>query len=100
MNKTRPAHDVAAMASVIGEVEGKIAILSDDIISTGGTLIAAAEALLDELSHLTAPGGAAALGVEAGGDELLARTRGAWRLLAVLPRRLGGARDLYVLRRV
>ncbi len=46
MNKTRPAHDVAAIATVIGEVAGKIAILSDDIISTGGTLISAAEALL------------------------------------------------------
>ena len=45
MSKTRPTHDVAAVSHVIGDVEGKVAILSDDAISTGGTLIAAAEAL-------------------------------------------------------
>jgi len=47
MNKTRPAHDVAAVTQVIGDVAGKVAILTDDIIVTGGTLIAAAEALLE-----------------------------------------------------
>ena len=41
LNKTRPTHDVAAHTEVIGEVEGKIAIMSDDIIVTGGTLPAA-----------------------------------------------------------
>jgi ribose-phosphate pyrophosphokinase len=45
MTKTRPAHDEAAVGQVIGRVEGKIAILSDDIISTGGTLIEAARSL-------------------------------------------------------
>ena len=45
MNKTRPAHDVAAVTEVIGHVEGKVAILTDDIVVTGGTLIAGAEAL-------------------------------------------------------
>jgi ribose-phosphate pyrophosphokinase len=45
MSKTRPAHDVASVSNVIGQVEGKVAILSDDVISTGGTLIAAADAL-------------------------------------------------------
>ena len=45
MNKTRPGHDEAAATTVIGEVRGKVAILSDDIISTGSTLISAAEAL-------------------------------------------------------
>ena len=45
MNKTRPAHDVAAVTEVIGRVAGKIAIMTDDIIVTGGTLIAGAQAL-------------------------------------------------------
>lgn len=47
MNKSRPAHDVAAVTEVIGHVEGKVAILSDDMIVTGGSLIGAAEALLE-----------------------------------------------------
>jgi ribose-phosphate pyrophosphokinase len=47
LNKTRPEHDQAAVTEVIGEVGGKIAIMSDDMIVTGGTLIAGAEALLE-----------------------------------------------------
>ena len=45
MNKTRPAHDIAAVSTVIGEVAGKIAIMSDDMIITGGTLMEGAKAL-------------------------------------------------------
>jgi ribose-phosphate pyrophosphokinase len=45
MSKTRPQHDVAVVSQVIGDVRGKVAILSDDIVSTGGTLFAAARAL-------------------------------------------------------
>jgi ribose-phosphate pyrophosphokinase len=45
MNKTRPAHDQAAITQVIGDVEGKVALMGDDMIVTGGTLIAAADAL-------------------------------------------------------
>jgi ribose-phosphate pyrophosphokinase len=45
MNKTRPARDSAAVTEVIGQVEGKVAIMTDDIIVTGGTLIAGAQAL-------------------------------------------------------
>jgi len=45
MNKVRPEHDAASVTAVVGAVEGKAAILSDDIIVTGGTLIAAANAL-------------------------------------------------------
>ena len=45
MNKVRPEHDTAEVSEVIGDVEGKIAIMSDDIIVTGGTLIAGAKAL-------------------------------------------------------
>jgi ribose-phosphate pyrophosphokinase len=45
MNKTRPAHDQAAISQVIGDVKGKVALMGDDMIVTGGTLIAAADAL-------------------------------------------------------
>src|ERR671936_2114806 len=45
MNKTRPAHDVAAVSTVIGEVAGKVAIMSDDMIITGGALIEGGKAL-------------------------------------------------------
>jgi ribose-phosphate pyrophosphokinase len=47
MNKTRPAPDVAAVTEVIGRVRGQTVILSDDMIVTGGSLIAAADALLE-----------------------------------------------------
>jgi ribose-phosphate pyrophosphokinase len=47
LNKTRPAHDQAAVTEVIGNVSGKVAIMSDDMIVTGGTLIAGAESLLE-----------------------------------------------------
>jgi ribose-phosphate pyrophosphokinase len=45
MNKSRPAHDEAVMTEVVGRVRDKVAIMSDDICATGGTLIAGAEAL-------------------------------------------------------
>jgi ribose-phosphate pyrophosphokinase len=45
MSKIRPEHEVASMLEVTGRVRDKVAILTDDIIVTGGTLIAAAEAL-------------------------------------------------------
>jgi ribose-phosphate pyrophosphokinase len=48
MRKTRPAHDVAAVTEVSGRVAGKTAIMTDDIIVTGGTLIAGAHALREQ----------------------------------------------------
>jgi ribose-phosphate pyrophosphokinase len=45
MNKARPEHDTAEVTEVIGDVQGKVAIMSDDVIMTGGTLIAGAQAL-------------------------------------------------------
>ena len=42
MHKTRPAHDVVAVTEVTGRVRGKVAIIGDDITTTGGTLIAGA----------------------------------------------------------
>lgn len=45
LNKLRPSHDEVAVTEVIGRVRGKIAIMSDDMIVTGGTLGAGAKAL-------------------------------------------------------
>jgi ribose-phosphate pyrophosphokinase len=45
MHKTRPAHDVAAVTEVTGSVRGKVALVGDDVIMTGGTLLAGARAL-------------------------------------------------------
>jgi ribose-phosphate pyrophosphokinase len=45
MNKTRPAHDVAAVTEITGRVRDKIALVGDDVIMTGGTLLAGAQAL-------------------------------------------------------
>jgi ribose-phosphate pyrophosphokinase len=45
MHKTRPAHDTVAVTEVTGRVRDKIAIIGDDITTTGGTLIAGAQAL-------------------------------------------------------
>lgn len=43
--KDRPEPDEVAIAGMVGDVKGKTAILVDDLISTGNTLIAAAEHL-------------------------------------------------------
>jgi ribose-phosphate pyrophosphokinase len=45
--KQRPEPDIAEVLEMVGEVEGKTAIIVDDMISTGGTLVGAAHALLD-----------------------------------------------------
>jgi len=45
MHKTRPAHDVVSVTEVTGRVRDKVAIIGDDITTTGGTLIAGAQAL-------------------------------------------------------
>jgi ribose-phosphate pyrophosphokinase len=45
MHKTRPAHDVVEVTEITGRVRGKTAIVGDDVIMTGGTLIANVEAL-------------------------------------------------------
>ena len=47
LTKERPQHNVAEVTSVIGEVNGKVAIMIDDMIDTAGTLCAGAQALLD-----------------------------------------------------
>jgi ribose-phosphate pyrophosphokinase len=45
MHKTRPAHDVAEVTEITGRVRGKRAVLGDDVIMTGGTLLANVNAL-------------------------------------------------------
>jgi ribose-phosphate pyrophosphokinase len=45
MHKTRPAHDQASVTEVTGRVRDKVAIMGDDMIATGGTLVAGARAL-------------------------------------------------------
>jgi ribose-phosphate pyrophosphokinase len=47
MHKTRPAHDVASFTEVTGSVRGKVALVGDDVIMTGGTIISGARALKD-----------------------------------------------------
>lgn len=46
IDKRRPEPNVSQVMHVIGDVNGKTAVLFDDIIDTGGTLTHAAEALL------------------------------------------------------
>ncbi|HSG14505.1 MAG TPA: ribose-phosphate pyrophosphokinase [Gaiellaceae bacterium] len=45
LNKERPEQQVARVTTVIGDVEGKIAVMTDDIVDTAGTLVAGAQAL-------------------------------------------------------
>ena len=49
INKRRPkgTTNVAIAKEVIGEVEGRLCILTDDMIDTGGTIVSAADLLLE-----------------------------------------------------
>jgi ribose-phosphate pyrophosphokinase len=48
MNKSRPAHDVVAVTEIAGRVRDKVAILGDDVIMTGGTMLANVRALEEQ----------------------------------------------------
>ena len=45
MHKTRPAHDEVGIVEVTGRVRDKIAVVGDDVTTTGGTQIAGAKVL-------------------------------------------------------
>ena len=45
--KRRPQPDVSEVTHVVGDVNGKTAVVVDDMISTGGTLVKAAEKLIE-----------------------------------------------------
>lgn len=47
IDKRRSAPNQVAEMNVVGNVEGKLAILVDDMVDTGGTLVKAAEALME-----------------------------------------------------
>jgi ribose-phosphate pyrophosphokinase len=46
--KRRPRPDVAEIVEIVGDVKGKRAIIIDDMISTGGTLVLGAKAIMDK----------------------------------------------------
>lgn len=45
MHKGRPGHNKAEITALIGDVNGKICILNDDMIDTGGSVVAAVSTL-------------------------------------------------------
>jgi len=45
VDKRRPSPDAVEMMNVIGDVDGKNVVIFDDVVSTGSTLVEAAEAL-------------------------------------------------------
>lgn len=46
MHKSRPAHQEAEIGRIVGDVKGKTPILYDDMIDTGGSILAAKKVLL------------------------------------------------------
>ncbi len=47
IDKRRPAPNTAEVVNVIGNIKGQICIIIDDIIDTGGTIVASTKALYD-----------------------------------------------------
>lgn len=48
LDKRRPKQNVAEIVNVLGDVKGKDCIIADDMIDTGGTIIAASEILKEK----------------------------------------------------
>lgn len=48
IDKRRERANISKVMHIIGNVKGKMAILLDDMIDTGGTIVQAAEAIMDE----------------------------------------------------
>jgi len=46
LHKQRPAHNMSEITQVVGDVEGKTCLIIDDMIDTGGTVVAGRQALL------------------------------------------------------
>ena len=47
IDKRRPKPNVAEITNVVGDVEGKVCLMFDDIIDTGGTICAGAKVLME-----------------------------------------------------
>jgi len=47
LHKSRPAHNVAEITHIIGEVKGRPCLMIDDMVDTAGTLVSGAQALVD-----------------------------------------------------
>ena len=48
MHKGRPKHNQAEITALIGDVKGKTCILNDDMIDTGGSVVAAVDTLIKQ----------------------------------------------------
>jgi ribose-phosphate pyrophosphokinase len=48
VDKRRPKENVAEVMNIIGSVEGRHALMLDDLIDTGGTLVKAATAIIEQ----------------------------------------------------
>ena len=48
IDKRRPKPNVAEILNVVGDINGKVCVMVDDIIDTGGTILAGAKALKDK----------------------------------------------------
>ncbi len=51
VDKRRPAHNIAEIMNIIGEVSGKDIVIVDDLIDTGSTFVKCAEALKSAGAH-------------------------------------------------
>ena len=47
LHKRRPGHGISEILHVIGDVKDKIAVLTDDMIDTAGTMVSSSEALIE-----------------------------------------------------
>ena len=48
IDKRRPKPNVAEITNVVGDINGKVCIMIDDIIDTGGTILAGAKVLKEK----------------------------------------------------